>query len=172
MDIKDAKFQRVDNKDWSDSAGATSDLSLHRAYISGGMVLSHSVAHLFLAVRAVTPPIAFSVYLDHEQDHVQIDEIIKFNRVILNDGNAYNTTTGKLPYFTLSIRTCSHLNYPGPEVIKLFSCSTQLSMKFALLITLKLLIIANFFLLNIAEHENFSANNYENANYSWHFHIY
>ena len=28
------------------------------------------------------------------------------------------------------------------------------------------------FLLNIAEHENFSANKYENANLSWHFHIY
>ena len=42
---------------------------------------------------------------------------------------------------------------PGPEVIKLFSCSTQLSMKFALLINLKLLTIANSFLLNIAEHE-------------------
>ena len=29
-----------------------------------------------------------------------------------------------------------------------------------------------FFLANIAEHENFSANKYENANYCWHFHIY
>ena len=29
-----------------------------------------------------------------------------------------------------------------------------------------LLTIANSFLLNIAEHENFSANKYENANYS------
>ena len=59
----------------------------------------------------------------------------------------------------------------GPEVIKLFSCSTQLSMKFVL-ISLKFLIIANSFLLNIAEHENFSAIKYENANYCWHFHIY
>ena len=40
----------------------------------------------------------------------------------------------------------------GPAVIKLFSCSTQLSMKFALLINLKLLAIANSFLLNLAEH--------------------
>ena len=60
----------------------------------------------------------------------------------------------------------------GPEVIKLFSCSPQLSMKFVLLIILKLRILANSFLLNIAEHENFSANKYENTNYSWHFHIY
>ena len=32
--------------------------------------------------------------------------------------------------------------------------------------------ILNFFMLNLAEHENFSANKYENANNSWHFHIY
>ena len=63
---------------------------------------------------------------------------------------------------------------PGPEVIKLFSCSTQLSLKFVQLINLKLqtLVHVNSFLLNIAEHENFSANKYENANYCWHFHIY
>ena len=60
----------------------------------------------------------------------------------------------------------------GPEVIKLFSCSTELSMKFVLLINLRLLTIANSFLLNLSEHENFSANKYENANFCWHFHIY
>ena len=60
----------------------------------------------------------------------------------------------------------------GPEVIKLFSCSTQLSMKFVLLINLKLLTIAYYSLLNIVEHEHFSAHEYENANYCWHFHIY
>ena len=59
------------------------------------------------------------------------------------------------------------MHYPGPKVIKLFSCSTQLSMKFVLLINLRLLIIAIFFLLNIEEHENFSANIYENANYCY-----
>ena len=60
----------------------------------------------------------------------------------------------------------------GPEVINHFSCSTQLSMKFCVLINLKLLSIANSFLLNLAEHENFTANKYVNANYCWHFHIY
>ena len=48
----------------------------------------------------------------------------------------------------------------GPEVIKLFSCSTQLSMKFVLLINLKLLTITNSYLLNLAEHENFFAKKY------------
>ena len=41
-----------------------------------------------------------------------------------------------------------------------------------LLINIKLLTIANSFLRNIAEHENFSANKYENANCCWHFHIH
>ena len=59
----------------------------------------------------------------------------------------------------------------GPKVLKLFSCSTQVSYE-VLLINLKLLTILNSFLLNIAELENFSANKYENANFSWHFHIY
>ena len=53
-----------------------------------------------------------------------------------------------------------HYN-PDPEVIKLFFCATPLSMKFVLLLT-----IANPFFLNIAEHENFSANKYEND--CWH----
>ena len=44
--------------------------------------------------------------------------------------------------------------------------------KIFMLINLKLLTIANSFLLNIAEHEIFSANKYENANNSWRFHIY
>ena len=61
---------------------------------------------------------------------------------------------------------------PGPEIIKLFSCSTQLSTKFFMLINLKLLTMANSSLLNIAENEIFPVNKYENANNSWHFHIY
>ena len=59
---------------------------------------------------------------------------------------------------------------PGPEVIKHFSCSTQLSMKFVLVRNLKLLTFANSFLLKIAEHELFSVNKYENAKYCWNFH--
>ena len=42
---------------------------------------------------------------------------------------------------------------PGSEFIKLVSCSTQVSMKFVLLINLKLLTTANSFLLNMAEHD-------------------
>ena len=51
--------------------------------------------------------------------------------------------------------------WSGPEVIKFFSCSTQLSMKFVLLINLNLQTRPNSFLLNIAENGNFSANEHE-----------
>ena len=59
---------------------------------------------------------------------------------------------------------------PGPEVIKLFFMLNSADHKIALLINLKLLII--LFLLDIAEHENFPANKYENAHFCWNFHIY
>ena len=61
---------------------------------------------------------------------------------------------------------------PGPEVVKPFSCSTQLSMNFFMLIILKLLTTANSVLLNIAEYGHFSANKYENAKYCSHSHTY
>ena len=72
----------------------------------------------------------------------------------------------------LSMKKSFITSGPGLNDIDLFSCSTQLSMKFVLLINPKLLIIASFFLLNIAEHENFSAYRYADANYCWHCHIY
>ena len=58
------------------------------------------------------------------------------------------------------------------RLLKHFSCSAHLNMKFVMLINIKLQTIVNSFLLSIAKHENSSANIYENANYCWHFHIY
>ena len=52
-------------------------------------------------------------------------------------------------------------NLPGFEVIKIFSCSAQLIMKFVLLLNLQLLTIANSSLLNVDEYEHFSSNRYE-----------
>ena len=63
----------------------------------------------------------------------------------------------------------SQFSGPGPEVIKLFSHSThKICPAYKYLIANNV----NSFLRNIAEHENVSANKYENANYCWHFHIY
>ena len=49
---------------------------------------------------------------------------------------------------------------PGPEVIYLFSWSAELSLKFYLLINIKLLISTGVFLLSLAEYEIFSAYQY------------
>ena len=57
------------------------------------------------------------------------------------------------------------------EVIKHCSCSIQLSMKSVLLIDLKYQATENYFLLNIVEHDNILANEYENGNYCGYFHI-
>ena len=56
----------------------------------------------------------------------------------------------------------------GPEVIKLYSCSTQLDMQFYLLINQTLPISTVDFMLGIAESEIF----YVYAIISWHFHIH
>ena len=64
-------------------------------------------------------------------------------------------------YFMSALRPYDHLagvEGIGTDHIKLFSCSAQLRMKFVLLMDLRLPVIANSFLLNTAEHEDFSAN--------------
>ena len=101
---------------------------------------------------------------------------LPFNQSFLPWNNE-NTRVIKWLVMNLSINVIkdspNHI-YSGPEVKKLFSYEAQLtqSIKFILLKNLKLLAISNPFLLNIADHENFSANKYENANYCWHFRIY
>ena len=57
------------------------------------------------------------------------------------------------------------LSISGPEIINLFFMLNSTEHEFFMLINLKLLTMPNSFLLNVAEHENFSANKYENANY-------
>ena len=74
--------------------------------------------------------------------------------------------------FRLQCFTFLSTSNTGPKVIKLFFMlnSTEHGILHAdkSLITKK----NHFFLLNITEHENFPVNKYENANFSWHFHIY
>ena len=49
------------------------------------------------------------------------------------------------------VMSCTDLMKPGPKVIKLFSCSTQLSTKFQLLINLKYRQIKKFLALNLSD---------------------
>ncbi|XP_060605108.1 heavy metal-binding protein HIP-like [Ruditapes philippinarum] len=39
-------------------------------------------------------PVAFTAILDHDVRHSGIDQTVVFNKVLLNDGNAYNFHTG------------------------------------------------------------------------------
>ena len=84
-----------------------------------------------------------------------IDKIAHFLKEQLDQDlyKFYNLGTWCQKY---SIWSVSILRSSGLEVIKLFSCSTEVSMK----------------MLSWGEHEIFSATKYENANNSWHFHIY
>ena len=61
---------------------------------------------------------------------------------------------------------------PGFEVIEHVYAQVGWANKNVWLINLKLLTMANSFLLNTAEHENIHANKYETANCCRHFHIY
>ena len=82
------------------------------------------------------------------------------SRHFILDGLQGNTT-----YF---FQVC---DYPGPEVIKHFSCSTQLSMKFKLLITIKMLKNKYFSYFQTLWYSIYRANKCYNANTCWHFNI-
>ena len=61
---------------------------------------------------------------------------------------------------------------PGPEVIKLFSCSTQLSTKFQLLIRTKIPTNKEVSWLKSLRYCIYHTYKCENANNCWHFNIY
>ncbi|XP_045204780.2 uncharacterized protein LOC123557399 [Mercenaria mercenaria] len=44
--------------------------------------------------RTASAHVSFSAYLSHLQDHLGVNQVVKFDRVITNDGNGYNTHTG------------------------------------------------------------------------------
>ena len=64
------------------------------------------------------------------------------------------------------------LSKPGPEVIKLFSCSTQLSMKFFLLINVKMPTIVGILTFMSRKNCILSLSEPEKCWISWYFHTY
>ncbi|KAH3777202.1 hypothetical protein DPMN_178640 [Dreissena polymorpha] len=44
--------------------------------------------------RSVAGNVAFSAYLSRSIDHIGLGQVIKLDRTVLNDGNAYNIATG------------------------------------------------------------------------------
>ena len=61
---------------------------------------------------------------------------------------------------------------PGPEIMKLFTCSTQLSIKFQRLIKAKMMKHIDFSFYQPLNWCIYPANKYKNANNYWHFNIY
>ena len=57
-----------------------------------------------------------------------------------------NRTVFEFLFNDISTPVCHFISSPGPKVIKLFSCSTQLSMKFSLLINMKMPTIFGIFI--------------------------
>ena len=87
-------------------------------------IVQHSVQHFFLTPGYIhdyqndngcisglqasgrRKKVAFSSYLDHQMIGVQIDQIIKFNKMVLNEGNGYDNVTGSsFLYINITI-TC------------------------------------------------------------------
>ena len=64
------------------------------------------------------------------------------------------------------------VSLPGPEVIKLFSCLTQLSMKFQLLTKTKIQANKEVSCFKSLRCCTYHANKCKNANNCWHFNIY
>ena len=65
---------------------------------------------------------------------------------------SYLGVCSPLIHSILSMNLAADSECPGPEVLKLFSCSTQLSMKFSLLINMKMPIVGIFIFIS---RENF-----------------
>ena len=62
--------------------------------------LSHSHVYIIWSwkclsgIRQETFPVAFTAYVDHKIEHLGIDQPIKYDKVLVNVGSAYNVNTG------------------------------------------------------------------------------
>ena len=87
--------------------------------------------------------------------------------------NSYTVDHSKAVFLPQLLCICYFVPLENwPRGYKTFFMLNSTTHEIVLLINLKLQTNAISLLLNIAEHEKFSANKYKNANYLWHFHIY
>ena len=56
-------------------------------------IIKHDVRRLLSPVQVITH-VAFSAYLDKIVSHLGIDHLIPFDKILLNEGNAFNSHTG------------------------------------------------------------------------------
>lgn len=64
-------------------------------YMYNGAAFSTSALWFFSVTRQISTGVAFTVYLDHIQTGLGADQVIVYNRVVLNYGNAFHSNTGK-----------------------------------------------------------------------------
>ena len=50
--------------------------------------------YIFLSAVGGETQIAFTAYLDHDLNNLGTDQVLPFNKVLLNDGQGYNNYTG------------------------------------------------------------------------------
>ena len=81
-------------------------------------------------------------------------------------------TTSKQCCISINVGMTLHQYWSGPEVIKLFSCSTQLSMKFFLLINVKMPTIVGILTFISRENSILGSSESEKSWISWYFHTY
>ena len=125
-----------------------------------------------LHIHLLNVVVQFIVFLTHSTLICRSADISKCFSESLgirdNESRLYNFSRG-LVYFQIRKKVLFSsemasvcFTFPSKPFRKsvcfIFPCSTQLSMKFVLLLNLKLLATANSFLLHIAEHEKIFAN--------------
>ncbi|XP_053398057.1 C1q-related factor-like [Mercenaria mercenaria] len=73
--------------------------------------------------RTASAHVSFSAYLSYFQEHLGVHQVVKFNRVITNDGNAYNSHTG---VFTVPVT--------GTYMFIFYVCSSNTNVQFDLVV--------------------------------------
>lgn len=117
MNVKHAQEAPLDYIKDEDIVPVNHAASIQRAYENNRPAMSISETSNRRR-RASIAPIAFSAYLSHSNFHMSKGECVKFDQVLLNQGNGYNKTTGtfKAPLtgvylFTFHFDTTSKLSF-------------------------------------------------------------
>ena len=69
-------------------------MSMQRHDVTSTMMRRCLIVACPLASFFVGKVVAFSAYLDHTLSNLQKNQVIVFNRILLNEGEGYDTTSG------------------------------------------------------------------------------
>lgn len=116
-DSKMTGSQDNDNQEGSDGHEEANTLDEENGKIRSLKANINEIPALSLRLRQISQkgPVAFSAYLDHNLEHVGEGQTIKFNQILINDGNGYNRYTGVFTapelgvyFFTFTIHNQEH----------------------------------------------------------------